>query len=135
MDAVEALPAADAPGEDRKPVALVLLGYGATVMIPTIGILFALATLTRPGRWAKKQGMLMIGLATLMLAFGVALVPMLTESYFAGQANSELQRASQVTRHEEAESQRRFHTEMSRLHKEEAATDARIRRLRKEGGR
>lgn len=135
MDAVEALPAADAPDEDRKPVALVLLGYGATVMLPTIGILFALLTLTRPGRWAKKQGVLMIGLATLMLALGVALVPMLTESYFAGKADSELQRVSQVTRHEEAESQRRFHTEMARLHKEEAATDARTRQLRKEGGR
>ncbi len=135
MDAVDAPPAADAPDEDRKPVALVLLGYGATVMVPTIGILFALAALTRPGRWAKKQGVLMIGLATLMLAFGVALVPMLTESYFAGKANSELQRVSQVTRHEEAESQRRFHTEMAGLQKEEAATDARIRQLRKEGGR
>src|SRR5271154_4870214 len=98
MAGVEAVPAADAPDEDRKPVALVLLGYGATVLMPTIGILFALAALTRPGRWAKKQGVLMIGLATLMLAFGVALVPMLTESYFAGKANSELRAVSQEGR-------------------------------------
>ena len=82
MDAVEAVSAADAPHEDRKPVALVLLGYAVTVMLPTIGILFAVVALTRPSEWAKRQGVLMVGLATLLIAFGVALVTMATESYF-----------------------------------------------------
>ncbi|HTY97297.1 MAG TPA: hypothetical protein VMB91_09680 [Solirubrobacteraceae bacterium] len=128
MDAVRAAPAPDAPDEDRRPVALVLLGYGATVMLPTIGILFALVAVTRPGRWAKNQGLLMVGLATLMIAFGVALLPMVTESYFAGQAATAS--SAQVTPGEEQESKRRFRAEMSRVENEAAAIRERIRRSR-----
>jgi len=132
MDAVGSAPAIDAPGEDREPVALVLLGYWATVMLPTIGILFALVALTRPGEWARRQGILMIGLATLMIAFGVALGPMVTESYFAGRAGTA--DSARVTPREEEESRRRFDAEMSRVQREEAAVRQRLREFRARSG-
>jgi len=135
MNAVEVAPAADAPDEGRKPVALVLVGYLTTILLPTIGILFALVALTRPGRWAKKQGLLMVGLATLLIAFGIALLPMLSDSYFAGKAQQDLRAVTRQAQREEEESNRKYRAQITRLHREEAVTEARIRQLRRHGGR
>lgn len=135
MDAVEAASGAHAPEEAQKPVALVVTGYLVAVLMPFVGILFGLVAVSRPGRWAKRQGIGIIALSAVLITFGIALVPMLTDSYFAGKANSELRVVSQETQRAEQESNRLFQTEMARVHKEEAATEARIRQFRAHGGR
>lgn len=134
MAAVEPASGAHAPEEAQKPVALVVTSYVAAVMVPFIGLLFALVVLSRPGRWARRQGVLIIVLCGLLVTFGVALLPMITDSYFAAKANHELRVVANETQRAEEESRRQFHAEMAKLHKEEAATDARIRQFREHGG-
>lgn len=135
MNAAEAPGGAHAQDDARKPLALVLVGYLATVLLPTIGFLFGLVALSRPGRWAKRQGVMILVLALVLVTFGVALLPMITDSYFAGKAKSELNQVSRETELAEQESRVRLRTELARLDKEEAVTDARIRQLRAQRGR
>jgi Sec-independent protein translocase protein TatA len=135
MDAVEAAGGAHAQNDPRKPVALVLVGYVATVFLPTIGFLFGVVALSRPGRWAKRQGVLILVLALVLVTFGIALLPMLTDSYFAGKAKSELNQVSKETEQAERVSRARLRTELARIHKEEVVTEAEIRRFREQHGR
>jgi hypothetical protein len=135
MDAVDAAAGAHATDDGKKPVALVLSGYLAAVLLPTIGILFALVAVSRPGRWAKKQGVLIIVLCTFLIAFGIALVPMLTDSYFAGKANSELRAVSRASEREDQEAERELQAQEKKVREEGAAIQAHIRQLKARGGR
>ncbi len=132
MNAVEAPGGAHPHDDARKPITLVLVGYLATVLLPTIGFLFGLVALARPGRWAKRQGVVILVLALVLVTFGVALLPMVTDSYFAGKARSELNQVSREAELAEQESRVRLRTEEARIHKEEAVTEAEIRRFREQ---
>ncbi len=136
MNAAEPAAVAHAPEDGRKHVALVVAGYLSAVLLPLFGMLVGvLIAASPPSRWARKQGLAIIVLSGVLITFGIGLGPMLTDSYFAGKARSELNTVSKETESANEESNRQFKAQMTRIHREEAETEAKIRAFRAENAR
>ena len=119
MDAVEPGAVAHAHEDGKRHVALVAVGYLSAVLLPLFGMLVGiLIAASPPSRWARKQGLAIIVLSGVLITFGIGLGPMLTDSYFAGKAQSELNTVSKETERADEESKREFQAQMARLHRE-----------------
>ncbi len=96
-----------------------LLSYLAAVLLPFAGLLAGVLVATRPGSWAKRQGVLIVVLSAALATFGIGLAPMLGDSYYAGKERTELSTLAREQKRDEAESRR--------AEEELAATEARLR--------
>ncbi len=136
MDAVETAGATHGAEDGRKHVALVVAGYLSAVLLPLFGMLVGiLIVASPPSRWARKQGVAIIVLSGVLITFGIGLGPMLTDSYFAGKAKSELNAVSQETQRADEQSLRQMEAEQAKSRKEYAAIQAHIGQLQAGGRR
>lgn len=93
------------------------------------GLLAGLIVVTRPGRWARRQGILIIALSAALMSLGIGLAPMVADSHFAGKARSELNAVARETERGDAELRRQTQAEVVKSREELAATEARLSAL------
>lgn len=120
--------------DDGRPVRQVLLAYLVAVLVPLAGVLAGVLVLSRSGQWVRRQGALIIALSVILMALGFGVGSMLVESYFAAEAQHELNAISSDTQRMDSESQRQLQERLANVRKEGAATDARLRALQEREG-